>query len=87
MLDSIPAAQQLTLQYESILTDTRSTIAHMIQFVSPDSNANAAWCDAVMSSVKRPTAAWQELGAREQSRLNDACVPGFAALEKRGIRW
>lgn len=87
VLDRIPAAQQFTLQYESILTDTRNTIEHMIQFVSPDSSTNAAWCDAVMSSVKRPTAAWQTLDAREQSRLNDACAPGFAALTKRGIRW
>jgi putative sulfotransferase len=79
-LSKIPSERVLTLQYESFHTDPATTVRKLISFVGP-TFVNERWIRSVVSMIHPARSSWQTLPPEQQKQLNDACLPGFEALQ------
>lgn len=85
-LERLPKERCHTLRYEDILQSPRETLAALMQFIGPDL-LSEEWLAQAMAMIGTPSSCSQQLCAKEQALLSDACQSGFAALQERGIGW
>ena len=79
-LSQVPPDRRLTLRFEDFLATPEESIRKLITFIDPQL-ADEAWIHRAASIVRPVHSSWQSLPAQEQAMLENACQPGFHALE------
>lgn len=85
-LARLPAERLMTLSYDGLLAEPMETVRKMAAFVDPDGR-NDAWITAAAAQVARGRSSWRDLPPGERDELDDACRPGFEALESLNLPW
>lgn len=86
MLEEVPAERVLTLRYEDFLQEPEASIKKLIAFIHPDF-VDEDWIRKVTQRVQSERSSWSTLPSPERELLNEACLPGFAALKSHRILW
>jgi hypothetical protein len=79
-LSALPPGRVLTLRYEDFFASPEEALTRLASFIHPDL-LNEAWARKFAAAVRPARSAYRDLPEREQSALEAACHPGFAALE------
>lgn len=74
----------VTVRYEDLLSDPRSTLSALAVFLGPEYQDDQ-WVDACIGMVGHPSSDWRALPADTAATLDAACQPGFALLREVGI--
>jgi putative sulfotransferase len=86
LLREVPAQRVLTLCYEDFLKEPAASAKKLIAFIDP-AFAHEDWVSNVVPMVKSARSSWKALLPLEQEYLNEACLPGFAALKSLQLSW
>lgn len=78
-LSIVPADRVLTLRYEDFHAKPKAAIGRLVEFVDP-APLDTAWIDQVATLVRSARMSVDALDGAERDALEDACAPGFAAL-------
>lgn len=78
-LEAVPPERLLTVRYEDLCAEPRATLVRLGRFL--DEEIDPGWLETASARVGQGTSAWERLPAREAAELNDACEPGFSALD------
>jgi hypothetical protein len=74
----------LTLRYEDFLQAPQRTLGAFAEFLEL---RDEGWTARVLESIRRPCSRVADLSAKERHELEQACAPGFAALDAAGFGW
>lgn len=80
VLMALPEEQVLTLRYEDIVSEPRSNLTRLIDFINPSLH-NADWLDRACALVEQRHSGWTQLHSDELATLEHACQPGQAVLD------
>jgi hypothetical protein len=80
VLTQVPPDRCLTMRFEDFLTTSEESIKKLLMFIDPQL-VDEAWIHRTASLVRPVRSSWQTLPAQEQVLLDQACQPGFQALE------
>lgn len=86
MLREVPAQRVLTLRYEDFLSEPAATARKLIAFIDP-AFVREDWLSSIVPMVRPARSAWKTLLPAELEHLNQACLPGFAALRSLDLSW
>lgn len=78
-LASLPSGQVLTLRYEDFLSTPNQSLGRLLEFAG--ATHDPAWVARVASAVRPSPPAWERLDPRARRALEEACRPGFEALD------
>lgn len=84
VLRGLNADRLLTIRYEDLLSDPRSTLASLAAFLGPEYRDDQ-WVEGCIKLVGKPSSDWRTLPADSVAKLYAACQPGFALLREIGI--
>ncbi len=80
VLTQLPPNRCLTLRFEDFLTTPEESLKKLLMFIDPQL-VDEAWIHRTASLVRPVRSSWQTLPAQDQVLLDQACQPGFQALE------
>ena len=86
LLSIVPSEQVLTIQYEEILNQPKAEMSKLVQFID-NSLLDLEWLNNLSAQIRPPRAQWQILDPDERHFLEEACRPGFNALQDQGLTW
>ncbi|WP_369415106.1 sulfotransferase family protein [Acuticoccus kalidii] len=78
-IERIPSGQLLTIRYEDLIADPRSTLRVVIEFLRPDGR-HEEWLDAVERMPRSRPKRWLELDAETRRAAEEIVAPVNAAL-------
>ncbi|HTV86828.1 MAG TPA: sulfotransferase [Dyella sp.] len=81
LLRQVPAERVLHVRYESMLQAPREELARIVRFMDPSLD-NDAWLAQAAARVRKNPPKWMNLAADERARLEAACAPGMALLDR-----
>lgn len=81
LLAELPEERLLNLRYESLLEAPEREIRRLLRFLDP-SLEDEAWIAEAAQQVKPNPPRWRDLPEEERIRLESACAPGMACLER-----
>jgi len=85
-MEMIPDEQKLTIKYEDLLTHPDFAMRQIASFIGEELTS-AEWIENCISQIRKPKSDFEDLEANQQKLLEDACRPGFEALEKANISY
>jgi hypothetical protein len=85
-MEGIPEDQKLTIKYEDLLTQPDSAMRKIAAFIGEELTSGP-WIENCIKQIRKPNSDVSDLETKQRRLLEDACRPGFEALEKIGVQY